>query len=87
MMSLTLGLFTQVSGSGPLGPLVLFTACICITYVNKIKIFTISYLFGYETMIFCDQNDPKHLNQSKTIKNLCSSYKRHLNVLEKKYIL
>ena len=24
MMSLTFGLFTQVSGSGPLGPLVLF---------------------------------------------------------------
>ena len=25
MMSLTFGLFTQVSGSGPLGPLVFFT--------------------------------------------------------------
>ena len=25
MMSLTVGLFTQVSGSGPLGPLVYFT--------------------------------------------------------------
>ena len=25
MMSLTFGLFTQVSGSGPLGPLVLFS--------------------------------------------------------------
>ena len=28
MMSLTFGLFTQVSGSGPLGPLVLITECI-----------------------------------------------------------
>ena len=28
MMSLTFGLFTQVSGSGPLGPLVLLSTCI-----------------------------------------------------------
>ena len=27
MMSLTFGLFTQVSGSGPLGPLVWFSIC------------------------------------------------------------
>ena len=31
MMSLTFGLFTQVSGSGPLGPLVYHLACTSLT--------------------------------------------------------
>ena len=30
MMSLTFGLFTQVRGSGPLGPLVCVCACVCV---------------------------------------------------------
>ena len=38
MMSLTFGLFTQVSGSGPLGPLVLFMDgnCNFLQYFNII---------------------------------------------------
>ena len=32
MMSLTFGLFTQMSGSGPLGPLVLFLALAAILF-------------------------------------------------------
>ena len=36
MMSLTFGLFSQVSGSGPLGPLVYFsTMCIVVMYALK----------------------------------------------------
>ena len=34
MMSLTFGLFTQVSGSGPLGPLVI---CIVLLFVLQVK--------------------------------------------------
>ena len=38
MMSLTFGLFTQVSGSGPLGPLVLLGKIPCFTnYCNKVS--------------------------------------------------
>ena len=32
MMSLTFGLFTQVSGSGPLGPLVSFVSTVSILF-------------------------------------------------------
>ena len=35
MMSLTFGLFTQVSGSGPLGPLVNFYRLICFIFRRK----------------------------------------------------
>ena len=38
MMSLTFGLFTQVSGSGPLGPLVLTVVCVCATHMMPVVI-------------------------------------------------
>ena len=36
MMSLTFGLFTQVSGSGPLGPLVFFFNFVCIPSLQRV---------------------------------------------------
>ena len=44
MMSLTFGLFTQVSGSGPLGPLVFSTK-------TKIHIFAYLILFLLEDLM------------------------------------
>ena len=37
MMSLTFGLFTQVSGSGPLGPLVCLLATLLIFLTNNLQ--------------------------------------------------
>ena len=46
MMSLTFGLFTQVSGSGPLGPLVLFVEGIRRSAERiKIKLFEPNFIF------------------------------------------
>ena len=40
MMSLTFGLFTQVSGSGPLGPLVHFASDILNSDLNSLSKYT-----------------------------------------------
>ena len=48
MMSLTFGLFTQVSGSGPLGPLVLLTV-----FINDNFLFYSVYVGGNFLFFFC----------------------------------
>ena len=47
MMSLTFGLFTQVSGSGPLGPLVWISDryIFVIIFLNILFIFTYIYIY------------------------------------------
>ena len=44
MMSLTFGLFTQVSGSGPLGPLVNVSVCLMTSYPIQYVVFTFAPL-------------------------------------------
>ena len=46
MMSLTFGLFTQVSGSGPLGPLVLFPLKITKNSIRNVILNIRSQLFS-----------------------------------------
>ena len=61
MMSLTFGLFTQVSGSGPLGPLVIGMKLFLILNVT---VFRLPYFFDHKTEFFSFQNSPKNLDPS-----------------------
>ena len=51
MMSFTFGLFTQVSGSGPLGPLVLFLGISKGKLFNSILYFAILSIFNARNVI------------------------------------
>ena len=53
MMSLTFGLFTQVSGSGPLGPLVL-DKC---KELNK-QCLSVTFLIDFNKTVFFCKNGP-----------------------------
>ena len=52
MMSLTFGLFTQVSGSGPLGPLVILES-------TKMKIVEVANSVDLDEVV---HNEPSHLD-------------------------
>ena len=47
MMSLTFGLFTQVSGSGPLGPLVFFNYLFSFLYIFNQLIFIYFFILFF----------------------------------------
>ena len=51
MMSLTFGLFTQVSGSGPLGPLVYGALLFCVTCISVAWSIS-NFLFAIHFILF-----------------------------------
>ena len=63
MMSLTFGLFTQVSGSGPLGPLV-FPIC------TLIRLFFFFFLLRPGCLNTCDFFSDMHIDQTEFCSDL-----------------
>ena len=62
MMSLTFGLFTQVSGSGPLGPLVLLQTFLVFGLFRKSKTCIMAKFYRFDLVICSHFSERKILS-------------------------